>query len=978
MSSSAVLTSVRRLRSLMAAQQGGEQSDEQLLTAFTDHRDEIAFATLVRRHGPMVLGVCRRVLGHEHDAEDAFQATFLVLAQRVASLRNQNALASFLHGTAFHLASKAKRSAGRRHKYEGQAPARQSVDPTDELSWREVRSLLDEEIARLPEKYRNVFVPCCLEELSQAEVGRRLGLKEGTVASRLSQARKRLSKRLARRGVQLTAVLTASTLAAQPASAVPAGLMTTTIEAALATVAGEGTAGVVSASVAELAQSVTTIMLSKAKITTVLLLAVTLAAGAGAWACRIVATPQIAEPQTEAPATPSHPAQEQKAQTPQKQKGDSITVAGRVVGPDGKPIKAARLYWPRIPKTQPKSEEDIEFPERAKTDADGRFRFELPRSDIRPEWNISLVAAADGYGVDGVELPKDGSPADLTLRLVRDQPIEGRILTTEGKPLAGVRVRALEIGTPSRGRIDDFLTAWQQEWRLANERLSRHLYLPPLESVKILTDKEGRFRITGAGSERLVKVRVSGPGVSQDVLHVITRSGFDAAAVNKAVLERIPAELRMPGQPPILYGPSISYVAPAGRRIEGTVREAGSGKPVAGITIHCGFGYGDAVNAVSDKDGRYKLENVPKMKQYLLNAWAPEGSPWLSTGARRNDEEGLQPFQIDFTLARGIVISGRVLDPKTRKGVRGGIRFVPLPGNKFAGKPGYDSYNYDRTMRGVDASGRFKLAVPPGPGVLMVQAFATEKVNGGEMSPYKQAEFDANDREHVKLTDNGQDRFFTAIGNSIEFLNTENVVKYLDLAPDAGAMEFDLYLERGTTQTVRIEDPEGKPLKGTTVSGVTAKWPIVHPIKDATCTILALDSKKPRQLLFIHAERNLGGSLTVRGDEKGPVTVRLAPVGTVTGRLLDRDGQPIVGAFVDLNPPDSTARELYRQLAQRRPPIRTDKDGRFRLEGIVPNVQFMLSIYQGRTFLVGEPRIGTKQVKPGETLDLGTIRVKPG
>ncbi len=183
-------------------------------------------------------------------------------------------------------------------------------------------------------------------------------------------------------------------------------------------------------------------------------------------------------------------------------------------------------------------------------------------------------------------------------------------------------------------------------------------------------------------------------------------------------------------------------------------------------------------------------------------------------------------------------------------------------------------------------------------------------------------------------------------------------------------------LDRGATRTLRIEDADGKPLTGTTVAGVTATARTTFPIADATCTIFALDPKKPRRLLFLHAQRRLGGTLTLHGDEKEPVIVRLGRAGAVTGCVLDADGQPLAVADVNLILSEQTGFELYRE-ARYHPTARTDKDGRFRIEGIVPEVKFTLGIVKGRTVFMIEPRIGVKQVKASETLDAGDVRVKP-
>jgi RNA polymerase sigma factor (sigma-70 family) len=217
------------------ADRAAAQSDRQLLERFTREGDEDAFAALVRAHGPMVFGVCRRVLRQEQDAEDAFQATFLVLARRANALRKREAVGSYLYGVAYHLALKLRGRAARRQDRERHAVVRTSADPLDTMSARELQTLLDEELQRLPERYRAPLLLCCLEGRSRDEAALRLGWTGGMVKGRLERGRELLRRRLERRGVALTAALAGTLLAPHAASAaVPPLLARTTVAAALA------------------------------------------------------------------------------------------------------------------------------------------------------------------------------------------------------------------------------------------------------------------------------------------------------------------------------------------------------------------------------------------------------------------------------------------------------------------------------------------------------------------------------------------------------------------------------------------------------------------------------------------------------------------------------------------------------------------------------------------------------------------------
>jgi RNA polymerase sigma factor (sigma-70 family) len=241
---------LHHLRRAAAAPEDVLPTDRELLRRFARERDQDAFAALVRRHGPLVLAVCRRLLGNAVDAEDAFQATFLVLARKAAAVRWQDSVANWLHGVAHRLARRARADAARRLAREQHAPTKAPTDPLAEVSLREAQALLDEELARLPEKYRAPLVLCCLQGLARDEAARQLGWPVALLKSRLEQARDLLRSRLARRGLTLSAALWAALLA-EPAAAVPATLADAVVQAAA--LAGTTTATPVPVSAAAVA-----------------------------------------------------------------------------------------------------------------------------------------------------------------------------------------------------------------------------------------------------------------------------------------------------------------------------------------------------------------------------------------------------------------------------------------------------------------------------------------------------------------------------------------------------------------------------------------------------------------------------------------------------------------------------------------------------------------------------------------------------
>src|SRR5688572_19421537 len=258
---------MQRIRQVVVEADSPCESDASLLTCFLSHRDACAVSMLISRHARMVWGVCSRVLGHRQDAEDAFQATFLVLLRKANTIHPRSMVGNWLHGVAFQTALKARATAMKRCIRE-RPTATLPEPPAKAQGDHPMLAFLDEELNRLPDNYRVALVLCDLQGKTRSEAAKELGWLEGTVASRLARGRQMLAKRLVRHGTAVSAAGISALLAQSFVSAAPGSVVATTVQAAATMVAAKTmvTAGL-SHQVLALAEGVVkTMLLTKLEI----------------------------------------------------------------------------------------------------------------------------------------------------------------------------------------------------------------------------------------------------------------------------------------------------------------------------------------------------------------------------------------------------------------------------------------------------------------------------------------------------------------------------------------------------------------------------------------------------------------------------------------------------------------------------------------------------------------------------------------
>jgi len=956
--------------------------DDQLLERFLARRDGVAFEALMARHGPMVLRVCRAVLRNRSDAEDAFQAAFLILVKKAHTLRGRANLGGWLYLVAYRVAIQGNAAAARRRVQERRAGEMSAMAAShDPIIPDELLPALHEEIARLPEKIRPAVVLCDLQGIPQQQAAESLRLSERTLRRRLADGRERLKARLDRRGLACgEAVITAMRLH-DAETVIPPAWREATIRAAQDLLNPTVATGVVSAAAQSLTDEVLKTMFVQ-KLT--LALAGLLSAGVMAWAAAAVLTTQGDRPPKAATAPVDQraaPIPRADARTDRPDDTGTLPIRGRVLDPDGGPVAGAAIHvWRHYSEDAGYSTVSIKHGQRgrvAMSSPDGRFHFDLdtsasdfPYSD-HPVWHEAKIAAfAPGYGpawIDAGSLLKGG---EATLQLVRDDiPIRGRVIDAQGRPVAGVTVEAYWIYAVNTGIDPGSLIAAGE---FQDDKATSHYPNPTWlgRQGTWTTDADGRFEVRGVGRDRIISLGLDGPRMAHLNVHVMARSSPTPPRLRQQPSRTSP-EMSMysPDPPPTLYGANLELIIGPSKPIVGVVRIKGTGQPAAGITVR-GFEPTSRtwIYTKADQDGRFRILGLPKAEVYLLRTEARSGvEPYLNTSTLTvSDTEGLKAIETTIEVTRGVIITGRLIDQATGRPVRARhVDYVKLPTNPNDGDPG--------TGHGGAIVPTFKMTVPPGEGLL----YATAR---GDESPYT--------RVRLRKADKGKGIGGPGDGEAMTItLNHYHAYKFIDVPADTKDFTVDLELTRGLTRKGRVVDPDGKPVAGTRCYGLEPLG-FIKTLPDETFAIHGLEPGYPRQTIFSHKERRLVGSVIVKDEDlKGEamLEVRLGPPCSVKGRLVDEDGLPLAEATLSVTSYHGSGDfdSLLTgpgALWSDDETFTADSDGRFEVTGLKPGVRCIISVH---TKARPNTRIDTGQAfrnivpgRFGEVRDVGEVKVK--
>ncbi len=651
---------------------------------------------------------------------------------------------------------------------------------------------------------------------SVEEIAQRLGCARGTVLSRLARGANRLKQRLDPKNlapVVSFGVCGHEFVMSKPP--IPQAFIESTVGIAAKLMFTKDGPGPVPAPINMLARGVSRAVMVAGACRIVLSSALALLLVG--FSVGLIATMAREQDSRRAPAaetgiSESAPTHSTKAHDPQRATPSQVVeIRGRVVDHEGQPVPAARILLD--PKFQSITGEEFGIPtERAVSGSDGRFSFFVRRSELEalrkasgPQSTPVFAAVASGGGTAWVDLPAaDGPVHDLELKLTADDvPIIGRLIDTEGRPLAGVRASVFSIMELPNQDARGFLRRMRSQDREIKARSWQDLRYGLVlgfydRAPSALSDSNGVFHLTSVGRDRIVLLDLRGDTVAESIVMVITTGEpvEEPIVVNPGDSN----EMR-------LHGPRFGLVMSPGRELSGTIRDQQTGEALAGIRLISTHDSDEAASlAISDAQGRYRLTSLPFSTSRRITI-DPQRLPFFSSNLNVAIPPGTGPVLLDLALARGVLVEGRITHRDTGRPVRARIGYFPLINNQVFEKESVKDSNYKFTsMTGTDLDGHYRLVALPGPGLLAV----TSQEHGLLTFPPPDEELISQvaDKE-------GLDRDFGSYGKQYRRIDIPGTVKTITAytrSKTLQALTQDFALEPGRPVKIRVEGPDGKPV----------------------------------------------------------------------------------------------------------------------------------------------------------------------